>query len=61
MIAASVAALRARIVPGWLSWIGAAAGILALGSIAFFPQLLIALWLLVAGVLLFLARPEPGA
>ena len=29
-------------------------------GIAFFPQLLIALWVLVAGVLLFLARPEPA-
>jgi hypothetical protein len=59
MIAASVVALRARVVPGWLGWVGVVAGILALGSIAFFPQLLIALWVLVAGVLLFLARSEP--
>ncbi len=60
MIAASIAALRAGVLPAWLGWIGAAAGVLALGSIAFFPLFLIALWLLVAGVLLFVASPEPA-
>ena len=59
MIAASIAALRAGAVPTWLGWIGAVAGILALGSIFFFPQFLIALWLLVAGALLFVAGRRP--
>ena len=59
MIAASVAASRAGLVPPWAGWIGAIAGVLALGSIVFLPQFLIALWLLLAGVLLFLRSPEP--
>jgi hypothetical protein len=61
MIAASLAALRARAVPTWLGWIGVVAGILAIASIAFLPQFLIALWLVVAGILLFVARPAPTA
>ena len=56
MIAASLAVLRARAVPVPLGWIGVVAGILALASIAFFPWFLIALWLLVASALLFLAN-----
>ena len=59
MIAASGVALRARVLPAWLAWAGVVAGILALASILFFPQILIALWLIVAGVLLFLAGPSP--
>jgi hypothetical protein len=54
IIAASVAAMRAAAVPGWAAWLGVVAGILALASIAFFPQLAIALWILVVSVLLFL-------
>jgi hypothetical protein len=59
VIAASVVALRAAVVPAWLAWIGVVVGILTLGSIAFFPEFLFLLWVLVAGVLLFLARSEP--
>jgi hypothetical protein len=60
MIGGSIAALRAGVIPAWLGWVGAVAGILALGSIAFFPQFLIALWVLVAGIMLFLANPGSG-
>ena len=35
-------------------------GVLALGSIFFFPQFLIAAWVLVVGVLLFRATPGPA-
>jgi hypothetical protein len=61
MIATSLAVIRARVVPVWLGWIGVAAGIIALASIAFIPWFLIALWLLVASVLLFLAGRERTA
>jgi hypothetical protein len=57
IIAASLAALRARLVPGWAGWAGIVIGILALGSIFFFPMALIALWLLVASFGLFRATP----
>ena len=61
MIAASLAVVRTRALPVWLGWIGVAAGIIALASIVFFPWALIALWLLVASVLLFVASPERPA
>jgi hypothetical protein len=47
IIAASLAAMRAAAVPSWAGWLGIVAGILALASIAFFPQLAIAIWILV--------------
>jgi Domain of unknown function (DUF4386) len=59
MIAASLAVLRARALPVWLGWIGVVAGIIALASIIFFPWFVIALWLLGASGLLFLAN-SPG-
>ena len=58
MIAASLAAQRARAVPAWAGWAGVVAGVLALGSIFFFPQFLIAVWLLIVSVLLFRATPR---
>jgi hypothetical protein len=58
MIAASLGALRGAIVPAWAGWLGLAFGVLALFSIFFFPQILIALWLVVAGWLLFRFAPE---
>jgi len=54
IIAASLAALRAAAVPAWAAWLGIALGIVSLASIAFFPQLAIAIWVLAASVLLFL-------
>jgi hypothetical protein len=53
IIAASLAALRAAAVPAWAAWLGVLAGILALGSIAFFPQAAIAIWILIVSGLLF--------
>jgi hypothetical protein len=47
IIAASLAAMRAAAVPSWAGWLGVAAGILALASIAFFPQAAIAIWIIV--------------
>jgi hypothetical protein len=48
IFATSIALLRAR-KSTWLGWFGLLAGLAALASIAFFPQLILALWLLVAG------------
>jgi hypothetical protein len=61
MIAASLAVLRARALPVWLGWIGVVAGIIALASIIFFPWFVIALWLLGASGLLFLANSPSRA
>ena len=59
MIAASLAFLRLPRVPRWAGWLGVAAGILGIGSIAFLPQIAIALWILVVAVLLFLRGAQP--
>jgi hypothetical protein len=48
IFATSIALLRARR-STWLAWFGMLAGLAALASIAFFPQLILALWLLVTG------------
>jgi hypothetical protein len=39
--------MRAAAVPSWAGWLGVVAGILALASIAFFPQAAIAIWILI--------------
>jgi hypothetical protein len=54
IIAASIAAMRAAAVRAWVGWLGIAAGILALGSIAFFPQAAIGIWILVASAGMFI-------
>ena len=53
IIAATLAAMRAAVVPKWAGWLGVTAGILALFSIIFFPQAAIALWILIVSGLLF--------
>jgi hypothetical protein len=47
IIAASVAAMRARAVPTWAGWLGILAGILGIFSILFFTQAAIGIWILV--------------
>jgi len=53
MIAASLAALHSGRISSAVGWIGVALGILALFSLLFFPMLAIAIWLVVAGIMLF--------
>jgi hypothetical protein len=60
MVAVSVAALRARSLPAWLGWLGVLAGFVAVVSIFFFPWFAIALWLVVASLILVL-RPAVRA
>jgi hypothetical protein len=54
IIAASLAGLRAGAIPRWAGWIGVAAGILGLGLIAFFPWFVVALWILVVSIGMFI-------
>jgi hypothetical protein len=63
IIAASVAAMRAAAWPTWAGWLGVVAGILALASIAFFPQAAIGIWILVVSIALFMqsGRDTPVA
>jgi uncharacterized protein DUF4386 len=61
MIAGSLAARRAGAIPGWVGVLGIVAGFLGLFSVAFLPQFLVALWILIAGVLVFRASPAAPA
>jgi hypothetical protein len=54
IIAASVAAMRARAWPAWAGWLGIVAGLLGLVSILFFTQLAIAIWVVAVSLMLFL-------
>ncbi|MFL5970270.1 MAG: hypothetical protein ACJ74L_11795 [Gaiellaceae bacterium] len=56
IIATSLAFMWRGVWPSWAGWIGVVVGILSLGSIAFFPQWLFLLWVLVVSLVLFL-RP----
>src|SRR5205809_522560 len=66
IIAASLAAVRARAVPSWAGWLGVAVGILSLGLLIFFPWFVAAIWILVVSVGMFIrggrpAQPRPAA
>jgi hypothetical protein len=60
IIAASLAAMGAGLIPRWTGIVGVVVGVLALASITFLPQILIAVWLLVAGFLLFRTARQPA-
>ena len=53
VIAASVIAMRAAVVPSWLGWLSVAAGIVLLVSFFAFPEIIWAVWVLVVSVGLF--------
>jgi hypothetical protein len=63
IVAVSLAALGARALPAWLGWLSVLAGVVVVFSIFFFPWFVIALWLVVASVLVTRAsmRAEPVA
>jgi hypothetical protein len=56
IIAASLAFMWGAVWPKWAGWLGVVVGILALASIAFFPQFLFLLWILVVSVWMFRRR-----
>jgi hypothetical protein len=60
IIAATVAGMRARAIPGWAGWLGILAGILALFSIIFFPQAAIGIWILVVSGGMFIRGMSGG-
>ena len=61
IIATSVITRRAGLIPGWVGVLNVIVGVLAIFSIFFYPQVLIAVWLLVAGVVLFRSAAPPPA
>jgi hypothetical protein len=60
IIAATVAGMRARAIPGWAGWLGILAGLLALFSILFFPQAAIGIWILVVSGGMFIRGMRGG-
>jgi hypothetical protein len=60
IIAISMAAMGAGRIPGWAGWLSMLVGVLAVFSVFFLPLFLNAIWLLVAGFLLFRADSEPA-
>jgi hypothetical protein len=61
ILCASIALLRSDVLPGWLAWFGVVAGVLGLASATFFPIFLVALWVLVASIVLAARPPLPAA
>jgi hypothetical protein len=61
IIAASLAALRAGAVPTWAGWLGVAAGILGLALLVFFPWFVVAIWILVVSIGMFMRGGRPAA
>lgn len=61
IIAASWAFMSRGTWPRWAGWVGIVVGVLTLAAVAFFPQFLFLLWILVVSVLMFLrpSRYEP--
>ena len=57
--ATSAVALRTGILPRWFAWAGVVVGVLCLVAVFFIPIFIYWLWILVAGVLLYL-RPAVG-
>jgi hypothetical protein len=60
IIAASLAFMWGAVWPKWAGWLGVVVGILALASIAFFPQFLFLLWILVVSLWMFRRSHSPG-
>ena len=60
IIAASLAFMWGGVWPTWAGWVGVLVGILTLASIAFFPQFLFLLWILVVSIVLFLRPNSPA-
>jgi hypothetical protein len=56
MIAASVIAIRAAVVPRWLGWLSVVAGITVLVSFVGIPQIVWGVWVLAVSVGLFRAE-----
>ncbi len=61
MIAVGLALLRSRALAPWVAWLSVVAGIAAIFSIFFIPWIVIAVWLVVASVVMFVAEGRRAA
>ena len=59
LLATGVGARRNRILPGWLTWVTIAIGLSLLTPLGFFGFLLLPVWLIVVGLLLFRGSAGP--
>jgi hypothetical protein len=61
VVAASTAALRTGVLPGWLGWTGLVVGVAMLFSIYYFPMIIFAAWILVVSLLMIVTawKTEP--
>lgn len=61
LLAASIAAIRTKLFPAWLAWIGILLAIVAFTPIGFIAALVSLLWFLILSILLFVReRKEPS-
>src|ERR671934_511327 len=60
IIAASLAALRAVVVPAWAGWLGVLAGVPPPPPLAVFPPPAVAIWILIVSGLLFVRGGRDG-
>jgi hypothetical protein len=59
--AASLAAARLGLVPGWAGWLGAVLGVVALASVAAVGLFAWLAWFIAAGIVMLITRPRPEA
>lgn len=55
MVGTAVAVLRSKALPAWVGWLGVVAGIAAIFSVFFIPWIVIAVWFVVASILLLVS------
>jgi hypothetical protein len=60
VLATSLAALRTRIIPVWLAWIGFVIFVVFFTPAGFIAFLVSALWIIVVSVLLWRQEPAPA-
>ena len=60
IIAASLAFMWGGVWPSWAGWVGVVVGFLTLASVAFFPQFLFLLWILIVSIMIFMKSRPAG-
>lgn len=61
LLGSAISIIRTGVLPAWLGWVAAVIGVLAVTPIGFFAFLAGLIWILIASVMLFTARPlEPA-
>ena len=61
IIAASLAGLRAGAIPRWAGWLSVVVGIISLFLIVFFPWFVVAIWILIVSIGMFIRAGRASA